>query len=56
MAEIQEGEINDIRDQDEFTLPEESSNPGVDETEDCEIVKDEVRAHIRGVGDPLSIG
>jgi len=56
VTEVQEGLIDQVGDQNEFTCPEEASNPAHDETEDTEVVEDEMRSHICCLCDPFCIG
>lgn len=42
VTKVQERLIDQIGDQDEFTLPEEASNPAHDEPKNAEVVEDEV--------------
>ena len=56
MSEVKKGLIDEVRGQDQFTLPEETSDPAHDEAEDCQVIEDEVGAHIGSGGDPFNIG
>lgn len=46
MSEVEKGLIDEVRCQDQFTLPEETSYPAHDEAKVCQVVEDEVGADI----------
>lgn len=55
MTEIEEGLVDQAGNQDQLALPEETPDPGHDETEDEEVVEDEMAAHVRRGGDPFGV-
>lgn len=50
MSEIQHGQVEKIDNQQDFTLPKESSNPKHDESKSQQIMKDEMRSNIGCAG------
>lgn len=56
MSEVEKSLIDEVRYQDQFTLPEETSYPAHDEAEVCQIVEDEVGTDIGSRGDPFDVG
>jgi len=55
VAEVEEGEIEQVDDEEKLSLPEKSSDPEHDEAETEEVMQDEMASHIGGTGDEMLV-
>ena len=56
VAEVEVGQVEEVEDEDEFTLPEVATHPAHDETEVEEVIEDEMGADVACRGTPFFVG